>query len=215
MLNELPSLGSSVEMVMAGGADEPEHVLAKIMDETAGGYILASFEAAEGFELPDLNSSIRIRFNKRDAGYEFDTILLQKKDTPFRIAYIAKPRELLRRQLRAYLRVDCAISVEVIRRDDKKRTVIPGTITNLSGGGMLISLNATIPTEVMLELKFDLGPGVTIANISARTISIRAGNDGAKIHVLQLEAIDEEQRTAIVRHTFELQRKAKRAAKNV
>jgi len=213
MLDELPSLGASIEMVVPSALEESEHFLAKIMDETPGGYILASFEAGEGFALPELNTTIRIRFNKRDAGYEFDTILLQKKESPFRMAYIAKPKELLRRQLRAYLRVDCAIPVEVIRRDDKKRDIISGTITNLSGGGMLISIRAAVPPEVMLELKFDLGGGVTIANVSARTISIRAGDGGAKIHVLQLEAIDEDQRTAIVRHTFELQRKAKRAAK--
>lgn len=213
MLEALPSTGASVEIVL-DGADESEHVLARVVDETPNGYILASFEADEEFALPDVNSHIRVRFHKRDAGYEFDTILLQKKDSPIQMAFIAKPRELLRRQLRAYLRVDCAVACDVIRRDDKKRNVIQGTIINLSGGGMLVALPTAIPSEVMLELKFDLGSTTTIEAVSAKILSIRPGDDGSKVHVLQLEGIDEEQRTSIIRYTFELQRKASRVRKS-
>lgn len=208
--DSMPAIGTSLELVLLDRKGAEEHVLAKIMDETPKGWIVASFEAGEGFKLPDVWSLFKARFHKRDAGYEFDTILLQKKDSPIKIAYIAKPRRLLRRQLRAYLRVDCKIPIEVIRRDDKKRNVLAGTVTNLSGGGMLCSLPSGVPPEVMLELKFDLGAEETIANISAKILSIRPGDDGSKIHVLQFEGIDEEQRTAIIRHTFALQRKAQR-----
>ncbi|MEK8023131.1 MAG: PilZ domain-containing protein [Candidatus Hydrogenedentota bacterium] len=203
-----PQVGSQVEVVL-GGDKGTEHILAEVMDETEGGLILASFDAADDFTLPGINTPLKVRFHLRDAGYEFESIILQQKQSPHRMAFIAKPRQVIRRQLRAYLRVDCRIPVSIIRRDDKKRNVLGGTITNISGGGMLIEMKVAIPPEVLIELKFDLGEsGQTISSISARIVNIREGQDGQKIYVLQYEGMDEEQRMAIIRFTFQLQRKA-------
>lgn len=207
----MPPVGTQVE-VLLGGDKGTEHILAEVMSETDGGIVLADFDAADDFTLPGINTPMKVRFHLRDAGYEFDTIILQQKQSPFRMAYVAKPLQVLRRQLRAYLRVDCHIPVSIIRRDDKKRNVLGGTITNISGGGMLMEMKVAIPQEVMIELKFDLGEGGrTISNVSARIVNIREGSDGQKIYVLQFEGIDEEQRMAVIRYTFQLQRKAARS----
>lgn len=205
-----PQMGASVEMIVRRGSVE-EPMLATVVEETDKGLVLSSFERAEGVKLPEVNVPVKMRFHLRDSGYEFDSIILQKREAPVAIAYVAKPVAVTRRQLRAYLRVDCEIPVTLTRRDDPKRHPISGTITNLSGGGMLIALMVTINPNTQVEMKFDLGEdGLTISNVTGKIISIRAGEDSSRVHVVQLEAIDEEQRTAIIRHTFRIQQMMRR-----
>jgi c-di-GMP-binding flagellar brake protein YcgR len=211
-----PEVGSSIE-IEQGEGDQAVHWLARVEDETPGGLILSSFDGDDAPPFPSVSTPLRIRFHQRDAGYEFDSIILNKREAPFRFAYIALPTAISRRQLRAYLRVDCQMPISLIRRDDQRRNVITGMVVNISGGGMLVSLMVTIPPEIVAEAKFDLEEGGrTISNITARVLSIRAGEDGSRVHVMQFDGIDDEQRTAIIRHTFSLQQKAmklKKAAK--
>jgi c-di-GMP-binding flagellar brake protein YcgR len=211
-----PEIGSSIELEQGDG-DHATHWLARVEDETSGGLILSGFDGDDVPPLPPVSTPLRVRFHQRDAGYEFDSIVLNKRESPFRFAYVAKPVAISRRQLRAYLRVDCQLPVSLIRRDDQRRNVITGMVVNISGGGMLVSLMVTVPPEVIVEAKFDLEEGGrTISNVTARVLSIRAGEDGSRVHVMQFDGIDDEQRTAIIRHTFSLQQKAmkqKKAAK--
>lgn len=208
----LPEVGKSVELVL-GEKDQAVHFLAAVLDETEHGIILGKFEGVENLKMPDINTSLKLRFHVRDAGYEFDTICLERRESPYRFLYVAKPTSLMRRQLRAYLRVDCEIPVSIIRMDDPKRSVITGMIQNISGGGLLVALMVTIPPDSAVEVRFDLDDAVTISNITARVLSIRAGDDGSRVHILNFEGIDDEQRTAIIRHTFSLQHRQVRQAK--
>lgn len=208
-----PEIGASVELEQGSG-DAAVHWLAKVEEETPGGLILAGLDDEDVPPLPAVSVPLRVRFHLRDAGYEFDSVVLHKRESPFRLVYIAKPIALSRRQLRAYLRVDCQLPVTLIRRDDERRNVITGMIVNISGGGMLISLMVTIPPETEIEVKFDLDEGGrTISNVIARVLSIRAGDDGSRVHVVQFEAIDDEQRTAIIRQTYTIQQRAMKLKK--
>jgi c-di-GMP-binding flagellar brake protein YcgR len=205
-----PEIGSSVEVLLGKGS-AIRHLLAAVAEETPQGIILSSFEGLDGDKLPKPESPVRIRFHAKDAGYEFDSMLLDKRESPVQLAYVANPKTLLRRQLRAYLRVDCEIPVTLVRRDDQRRNAIAGVILNLSGGGALISLMVTIPPDVSVEMKFELPEeNRTISAVTAKVLSIRTGSDGSRLHACQFVGIDDEQRTAIVRHTFMLQHKVTR-----
>ncbi len=208
-----PAPGNSVELLVTRGM-HTDHLLAQVADETEKGLILSTFEAPEGVKIPEPDAPLRVRFHQKDSGYEFDSVVLARKESPVRLAYIAKPVTLSRRQLRAYLRVDCEIPVTLIRRDDPRRHPIAGVITNLSGGGLLIALTITVPPDVTLELKFELDEGgTTVSNITGRVLSIRNGEQGTRVHVIQFEGIDDESRTAIIRHTFKLQHRQSRKSK--
>ncbi len=208
----MPETGKSIELVVGEG-DAAVHMLATVLDQTPQGLILGKIEGAELPRLPDIATPIKVRFHLRDFGYEFASICLQRRESPYKLLYVAKTSEVVRRQMRAYLRVDCEIPVSVIRMDDAKRTPITGMIQNLSGGGMLVALMVAVPPESQVEVRFDLGEDQTIANVTARILSIRAGDDGSKVHVINFEGIDDDQRTAIIRHTFQLQHKSARAAR--
>lgn len=205
-----PEVGSAVE-VLLGKGNAIRHLLAAVADETRQGIILSAFEGLDGDKLPKLESPVRVRFHAKDAGYEFDSMLLEKRDGPVQLAYIAKPKTMLRRQLRAYLRVDCELPVTLIRRDDQRRNAIAGVIVNLSGGGALISLMVTVPPDVEVEMKFELPEAeLTVSSVTAKILSIRTGSDGSRLHACQFVGIDDEQRTMIIRHTFMLQHKLTR-----
>lgn len=208
----LPERGKSVELVVGSG-DAETHLLATVLDDTADGIVLGKVEGPESVRLPDIGTSMKLRFHLRDSGYECETICLHRRETPYKFLYVARPKEMVRRQMRAYLRVDCEIPVTVIRLDDPKRTPITGMIQNLSGGGMLVALMVAVPPESQVEVRFDLDEDHAIANVTARVLSIRAGDDGSKVHVVNFEGIDDEQRTSIIRHTFQLQHRNARAAR--
>lgn len=208
----VPEVGKSVELVLGAG-DDAMHVLATVLETTADGIVLGKFDGPEAVKLPEIGLPLRLRFHLRDSGYEFDTLCLHRRETPYRFLYVARPTEVTRRQMRAYLRVDCEIPITVIRLDDPRRTAITGMIQNLSGGGMLVALMVAVPPESRVEVRFDLDEDQTIANVTARVLSIRAGDDGSKVHVLNFEGIDDEQRTSIIRHTFRLQHKLAKAAR--
>lgn len=208
----MPETGKSIELVLGEG-DTAVHMLATVLDQTPQGLILGKIEGAEISRLPDIATPLKIRFHNRDFGYEFESICLQRRESPYKLLYVAKATEVVRRQMRAYLRVDYEIPVSVIRMDDPKRTPITGMIQNLSGGGMLVALMVAVPPESQIEVRFDLSEDQTIANVTARILSIRAGDDGSKVHVINFEGIDDEQRTAIIRHTFQLQHRSARASR--
>jgi len=207
-----PKIGSQVEVVLAS-EKETSHYLAIVAEETEKGIILSSFEGIEDLKFPEPDIPIKLRFNLKDVGYEFDSLILAKKESPYKFLYVAKPVKVLRRQLRAYLRIDCEIPVTVIRRDDPRKHPIAGVITNISGGGLLVSLIVTIPADVQVELKFEFEDGTSISNVIARALSIRAGEGGSRIHAMQFDSISEEQRTAIIKYTFKLQQRAAKKAK--
>lgn len=208
----VPLKGSSVEVLLGVTGDDKEHFMAEVLELTEQGIVLSAFEGAPEKFLPKPEMALRIRFHQRDSGFEFRTIVLHAVEKPFQFCYIAKPLEISRRQLRAYVRVDCQLTATVIRQDDKKRNILSGVITNISGGGCVVTLTNSIPKEVLLELKFELGDGLMVDNIVGRIITVRSGDGAAKDHVIQFEAIDDETRTKIVRYTFRQQRKSKAAA---
>lgn len=202
----IPEKGTAVEILIDGGAAEG-HYLSEVIEETEKGLVLSGFESGGVKSIPSIDTPLTVRFHKSDAGYEFESLVLTKKEKPFKFCYIAKPVTMTRRQLRAYLRIDCEIPVSVIRQDDRRRNVITGTVTNISGGGCVILLPTAVPPDVITELKFELDEGRVIDGLIARVLTRRQGEDGGKQHVMQFETIDDDTRTAIIQYTFRLQHK--------
>lgn len=207
-----PAVGASIEITIGQTAKE-EHYMAQVLDETPVGLILSEFEAGDKDFTPNPQTPIKVRFHDPSGGFEFTSVVLHKKESPVKFVYIAKPLAVTKRQLRAYLRIDCDLPVTLVRQDDHKRTNMPGTIVNISGGGCVVRMKTSLAPETMVELKFALGEEGSSANLSARILKVLAGSEGEKDHRMQFEAIDDETRTAIIRYTFKLQHAAKRAQK--
>lgn len=208
-----PEVGMAVEVEFEDDG-LTRHGLAKVLDETEKGLILSGPDSGGEVFLPKEDASLKVRYHRRDAGYQFDTIVLAVKKKPFPLLYVPRPTAIERRQLRAYLRVDCEIPVSMIRSDDRRRNAITGVITNISGGGLVAALMTTIPPNLVVELKFDLGEdGPSISGVTARILTIRPGESGTRLHVMQFEGIDDEQRTEIIRYTFRVQHEQQKKKK--
>lgn len=207
-----PEIGTTVEVFLPGRKGRfEEHYLARVLEETPKGLILSAFESDEKTVLPQVRARLRMRFNQKDASYEFDSVVLQRKEAPFKLCYVAKPLALSRKQMRAFLRVDCQLPVSLVRQDDAARKLVQGVITNLSAGGCTVLITDHFPVDTLLDMRFELGEGGRLVdNISAKVLAHRAASGGAQLHVLQFEAVDNEVRDAMVRYTFRLQQAARR-----
>lgn len=200
-----PDVGSRIQVVLGSGDDEA-HYLAEVLEETEKGLILSGFEAGEETMIPEIDSTLRVRFQREESGYEFETIILHRKEEPLLLCYVSKPVSLTKRQLRAYLRVDCEIPVSLVQQDDKRRNVITGVITNISGGGCVVALMTTIPPDSKVALKFEVeDEGLQVENVTAKILSVRAGEGGAQLHIMEYETIEDEMRTTLIRYTFKVQ----------
>lgn len=210
-----PEIGTTVEIFLPARKGRPEeHYLARVLEETPKGLILSAFESDEKTVLPQVRARIRMRFNQKDASYEFESVVLQRKETPFKLCYVAKPLALARKQMRAFLRVDCQLPVSLVRQDDAARKLVQGVITNLSAGGCTVLITEHFPADTLLDMRFELGEGGRLVdNVSAKVLTHRAAAGGAQLHVLQFEAVDNEVRDAMVRYTFRLQQAARRTQK--
>ena len=200
-----PEKGSSIEIFLGPSGEDQGHFMAEVLELTEKGIVLSGFESGNETSVPPLMTPLRVRFHQRDSGYEFKTIVLHRVEKPYKFCYIAKPVALSRRQLRAYLRIDCEVPLTVIRQDDRRRNVQSGVITNISGGGCVASISNSIPQEVLIEMKFDLEDVGTVDNVVGRILTVRPGDGSAKQHIIQFEAIDDETRTKVIRYTFKKQ----------
>ncbi|MBL4888981.1 MAG: PilZ domain-containing protein [Candidatus Lindowbacteria bacterium] len=208
-----PSVGTQIQVVLGHGKEE-EHYLAEVLEETEKGLIISAFEAGDEVFLPEIDTEFRVRFQKEDSGFEFKTLLLHKREDPIMLCYVSKPVEVTRKQLRAYLRVDCELPVSLVQREDKRKNVITGVVTNISGGGVVIALMTTIPPDTSVSLKFELEEGgEAIEGITAKILSVRPGEGGSQLHITEFDSIEDDTRTEIIRYTFRIQHANRKKAK--
>lgn len=208
-----PEIGSQVEVHIQPRGEAEFRGLARLLDETPQGLIIGVVEGEGKSLLPSLNTSLKVHFTLKDAAYVFASIVLQRKEVPYRVCYIAKPLAMERQQQRAFLRVDCQLPISLIRQNDPDRKLIAGTVTNLSAGGCAVTVADELAIDAVLDLKFELGEdGKVVDNASGKVISQKPV-EGGKQTILQFEAMDNETRDAVVRYTFQLEQKARRAQK--
>lgn len=213
---ELPSVNDRVEIEFVLRKAAPiEHHMLTIQEETEEGWVVTPPPEEEISLRP--GSALVGRFTRGGNAWEFDSICLAAAAGALPLLYILKPlpRDVRKRQLRSFARVDCEIPVQIVRHDhNEDAEPVSGMIRNLSGGGALLECLTEVQPGDMLRLRFTLpGRSDALSGIIAKMIKEVPGEASGVLRVLQFEGIDEGTRSEIIRYTFEIQRKIRRKGK--
>lgn len=217
---ELPKPGEEMELALLHKAkrkkpaEERENLLVRVYDEDEEGWIVGPPEGTGPVAVRP-GEHLWGRFSRGGISYEFDTVVLATQGGRFPFLYLLKPepKDVRRRQMRSYVRVDCEIPVQIVPHGEEGAAPAPveGTIRNISGGGAAVSVQGKIPPESLVRLRFTLPGGEkALAGIIARVLKTMPEEGGGEKVIFQFEGIDEATRNEIIRYTFEVQRKAKR-----
>ncbi len=208
--------GTPVKIILPG-ADEGEAVKGVILDVN---------ENSWGLEFED-----KALVEKASPGDKLGVFLLRSGDGEYRVhvrirglklsagaVYLDHARDLERKQLRNWVRVDvnipCRVTVIQMHAefDDSdlpvRGTVIEGRLIDLSGGGACARFASPLPRGCRLSLNFDL-PGTSLRGIRADVMRFSVNNRGGRDqfeHNLKFDSLETAAQEKVVRYVFEKQR---------
>lgn len=158
-----------------------------------------------------IGSKVRVALTRGgDAEYQVVTRVGEFREDEIRLEH---SRELTRKQLRNWVRVDVNLPVKVRileseGGDFKVNQLVPGRVLDISGGGMSIRVPGRVPKGARLALDFEL------AEFSFRAVEVQVvrvsptptGTDEAYQHSASFLGLAKPQQERIVRFVFERQR---------
>ncbi|HSQ42854.1 MAG TPA: PilZ domain-containing protein [Fibrobacteraceae bacterium] len=153
----------------------------------------------------DVYAGMRVRLSMTrggDAEYNLETEILQIRD---RLLILRHTRQLSRRQLRNWVRVDVNLSARVTGLPGG---TITGRIADLSGGGLALRLPKQVPVGGHLTLAFQIGDlSVTDQEGEViRVVAMKGNSEDVFQHSVSFRDISKPVQERIVRYVFEKQR---------
>jgi c-di-GMP-binding flagellar brake protein YcgR len=157
---------------------------------------------------------VQIRVSTERGRYVFDTVVLDRYWDRVPLCRLAKPKEVLRQQLRQYVRWKVSLEVayepvppEEVGRYQKIRPRRKGVTVDLSGGGLQMITREPLAVDSLLALRFDLPTREKPKTITALGRVRRfapcqiEGPPGYAVGV-SFEDISESQRDAVIAFLF-------------
>lgn len=123
-------------------------------------------------------------------------------------------RDLARKQLRNWVRVEINIPVRVkllklkSQTSVKEGSLLVGKLSDISGGGVSLKIPATLSSQDVVELDFDLN-GHKFKKVESLVIRVSPtpmGKDDLYQHSLEFEHMESQVRERIIRFVFDKQR---------
>ncbi len=154
-----------------------------------------------------------------DAEYGIRTTLVAVRPA-HRILVLAHTRNLERKQLRNWVRVEVNLPCRILvvsgpehpGPDDRllpAGLLVEGRLADLSGGGACARLPTSVPKGHKLSLNFDLPGGATFRELRAEVMRVAAVSKPGREdfeHHLKFMGLETAQQESIVRYVFEKQR---------
>ena len=233
-LESILKINDKVYLEVLTGPLQGKSFVTRIEDMFPNGIIVgAPFDSEKGYYLSlRPGTKLRISFPKKDAIYQFNTVVKDSRTGRIPIIVVDKPKELLRFQRREFVRLDDVIPViykvtvpedmnikyklidknkleEVDFTEEEK--FLNGFTKNISGNGMLIIVKKDVAkVGNILEISFQL-PGRTknfnvIGEIVRIADEVRTESPDEVGVGIRFIKIDERDRTEIIRYIFDKQR---------
>ena len=163
---------------------------------------------------------LRLSYTRSDgASYRFESVVAFSQRTPVPLMYILKPKEILRRSMREFVRVECSLPTQIMlvdSADDEDGETYTGVITNISAGGLLVATSLDAQEMELLRFRFNLGSeDLTFGGIAGYVVAIRPPEDPHPEHQLAVEfkEIGDKDRDEIVKFCLETQLRLRRQGK--
>ncbi len=233
-LENILKINDKVYLEVLTGPLQGRSFVTRIEDILPNGIILgAPLDSEKGYYLSLRGGTkLRISFPKKDAIYQFNTVVRDSRTGRLPILIVDKPKELLRFQRREFVRLDDVIPViykvtvpedmnikyKLIDKSeiDKKspseeERFLSGFTKNISGNGMLILVKKDVAKiGNILEISFKLPGRSKVFNVIGEIVRIASevktelpDEVGVGIRFLK---INERDRTEIIRYIFDKQR---------
>ncbi len=158
---------------------------------------------------------LSLSFVRDDAAYAFSATVEAKEREPIpylRVKPLGPPERM---QRRLFFRVRVAVPVELVRTVSAGPSRPGGasffrtSTYDLSGGGLSIRVESSLPTGTVLEARLDLPDGFSPIRIPVRVVTcvpLAMPNEKPLNRVgMSYLAISEAERTRIMRHLFKVQ----------
>jgi len=168
-----------------------------------------------------LKTPVTVTVQGKDAVYSADTFIVGRLLTPIPILVLLKPKEFRRIQRRDYVRVEANLPVTIeLSKNEEEQVVILSRTCNISGGGMMLSLDldSLEETEFSVDAVLDLNieipeleqPIKAIGRI-VRCEEKKSPNSGNELCLgLKFTLIEEKDRDQIISYVFKRQRELRK-----
>lgn len=192
-------------------------VFVRHQDVSTGSSILVNNEKSwsikNGFDnIKDLKGSVKVtltRFSDGEYAIKAPILLVTKNEI-----VLAHTRDLTRKQLRNWVRVEINLTVKVKLLKVKNQSQIKvgnllvGKLSDISGGGVSLKIPTMLDSQDQMELDFELN-GHKFKRIKSRVIRVNQvpmGKDDLYQHSLEFEDMESQTRERVIRFVFDKQR---------
>ncbi len=188
------------------------------VDDIVDGKLLIGWPSEGGVFVPiHVNQSLTISFVKDDAIYTFTGIVEEATRAQVHRLTVRPASSAERIQRRQFFRAKVVIPVEFVLQnppagdgDSKPQTLcFKATTYDISGSGLSIRYKSSFPSGSLLEAKFALPGESTTIKVVCQVVhctNLSAATEEALYHIgIRFLAINESNRTRIVRHVFKAQ----------
>lgn len=169
-------------------------------------------------EGPNVPAGTRLQVNitrPGDAEYKVRTQVLQDTQNELRLVHT---RDLVRNQLRNWVRIDVDLPVRALRVMpgdglDRVEEMMLGRIRDLSGGGVSLTLSSRLPMGALLDLEFELPSYGAFKKLRVKIVRVQEsfrGDDSKILHSACFEGDFKAAQERIILYVFEKQRQEAR-----
>jgi c-di-GMP-binding flagellar brake protein YcgR len=218
--DQMPDLlDHNLEVEVFGAADTAGFcVRATLVHRDVDAVVLRLEREVEGVPWRE-GSTVRVYFwRENDAGYLFDTPVIEVRDLGEMFLFVKPPRQLERHQRRLHVRVPIEAPVTFLRipngeavdwlrgeREEGDGPLCSGVVEDLSAGGFRI--RAAQPLQIGDFLSFAEFPVVDDEEVLARVIAAYGEEPTeSERYGVQFLGVSAPQRARVARHVFRLQR---------
>lgn len=163
--------------------------------------------------IPSPGEQLVCRMAGQGCYYQFRTVYQDKGRHPIPVWFVSRPESVEKIQNREFVRIsmDCPIVVRPLDEDGAIGEMIFAKVIDISGGGLAIVNNATLPLGSKAVLELDNIPGVGMLRITGRVVRCaRVEAAGGNVYHVGFQFLDmsRQHQNKLVKFIFALQRKS-------
>jgi c-di-GMP-binding flagellar brake protein YcgR len=226
MSEELPGINETVEILIEDGGENTS-VSGQIYDMSQG-LIQLFWPTRSGVRVPVARDRrITIVYHRESGVYFCPGVVAEIVHTPVPIVHLRMNGKIDRLQRREYVRVKTSIPVSMQEAKptrtawnhaESRSLHIAARTVDLSGGGIAILKELSVPVGTEFQIKLRLEEGEPPMDLTARIVSIRQTEDSNGRHLFRLgiafTGIPDAKRKIIVRKVFKIQQELARTSEN-